>query len=89
MAQGEGKGRMKREEITPLKPTPEDKWLIEIRRLQTEELARIFGVPAHLIAGPSYGAIAEEADISFLKGVLTKMRVLTIRRKRSVKGGTR
>jgi hypothetical protein len=73
----------------PLKPPADSTRFAEAQGFSENEITRLFGVPAHLLIGPSYGAIAEEAHISFLKGVLTKTRVLTMHRKRRVKGGTR
>src|SRR5262245_55773091 len=59
---------------TPLGISPEDSQLLESRRFTTEEVARVFGVPAHLIGADVKGSMtyanAETESLHFLKYTL-------------------
>jgi len=58
----------------PLAVNPEDRQLLESRRFTTEEVARIFGVPPHMIGGDVKGSMtyanAETEALQFLKHTL-------------------
>jgi hypothetical protein len=73
----------------PLKATADWARLFEAQRFCEAAITRLFGVPADLLVGPSYGGIVEEKRASVVGEVVTETRVLTMHRKRCVKGGTK
>jgi HK97 family phage portal protein len=63
-------------ELEKLSITPEDASLLDTRRFQVEEIARIFGVPPHMIghtsASTSWGTGIEQQSIGFVKYTLQR-----------------
>lgn len=60
--------------LTPLSISPEDAQFIETRRYQTQEIARLFGVPPHLIGevsgSTSWGTGIEQQNLGYLQYAL-------------------
>jgi HK97 family phage portal protein len=60
--------------FSPIGATHEDSQFIESRRFTTEEIARIFGVPPHMIGGDTKGSLtyanAETEGLRLLKHTL-------------------
>lgn len=63
-------------ELEKLSIAPEDASLLETRKFQVEEIARIFGVPPHMIghtsASTSWGSGIEQQSIGFVKYTLQR-----------------
>ena len=62
--------------VQPITMTAEDSQLIDQRRFQVEDIARVFGVPPHMIghttAASSWGSGVEQMSIGFVKYTLQR-----------------
>ena len=57
-------------EFVPISIPPNDAQFIETRKMGIEDVARLFGIPAHKIGGPAPTGSIEEQNIDYLQSTL-------------------